>query len=50
MVLVPEPDLKLTRLIAIISPFLAKLRKHYKMKTAFVRETLFTRFYLPEAT
>ena len=33
-----ERDLKLTRLLAIISSYLAKFMKHNKSKTAFLHE------------
>ena len=33
-----ERDLKLTRLLAIISPYVAKFMKHNKSKTAFLHE------------
>ena len=46
-----EPDLKLTRLSAVISPYLAKFMKHNKSNTAFLREIviIFSPIYLSEA-
>ena len=47
-----ERDLKLTRLSALISPYLAKFVKHNKSNTAFLREivTIFSPIYLLEVT
>ena len=47
-----ERDLKLTRLSAIISPYLAKFMKHNKSNTVFLREIviIFSPSYLSEAT
>ena len=47
-----ERDLKLTRLSALISPYLAKFVKHNKSNTAFLCEivTIFSPIYLLEVT
>ena len=46
-----ERDLKLTRLSAIISPYLAKFMNHNKSNTTFVHEiVIFSPTYLSEAT
>ena len=47
-----ECDLKLTRLSAIISPYLAKFMKHNKSNTTFVHDivNIFSPIYLSEAT
>ena len=45
-------DLKLIRLSALTSPYLAKFMKHSKSNTAFLRENvfIFSPIYLSEAT
>ena len=47
-----ERDLKLTRLSAIISPYLAKFMKHNKSDTTFLHEIviIFSPIYLSETT
>ena len=47
-----EYDLKLARLSALISPYLAKFMKHNKSNTAFLCEIVitFSLIHLPEAT
>ena len=47
-----ERDLKLTRLSALISPYLTKLMKHNKSNTTFLREIVImvSLIYLSEAT
>ena len=46
-----ERDLKLTRLSAIISPYLVKFMKHNKSNAAFLQDMVyvFSRIYLSEA-
>ena len=47
-----ERNLKVTRLSALISPYLAKFMKHIKSNTAFLHEIviIFSPIYLSEAT
>ena len=50
-----ERDLKLTRLSALVFPYLAKFMKHNKSNTTFLHETViylffFAQIYLSEAT
>ena len=47
-----ESDLKLTRLAAIISPYLSKFITHTKLNAAFLYEVvvIFSPFYLLETT
>ena len=47
-----EGDLTLTRLWAIISPYLAKFMKHKKLNATFVHEIviIFSEIYLSKAT
>ena len=47
-----ERDLKLARLLALISFYLAKFMRHNKSNTAFLRVivTIFSPIYLSEAT